>query len=357
VLQFDLIRRNKHASFLGYKLKRLAPSLLFSTGQVVGKQTSVQDRARLISVQGRLLSLGNIPPENIEVLAWKIACSWRFADRPAAKETGRYNEYMNGVFLACGQGRGMPIGLEDQEEEEQDAVDEADDHAQHPSERGYLEAIEDGVPENHLEPTNTNLESSEDERYLIDRQLESDCLEIYADHHQVAHHGGKGNLPSKCGDTWENDENEGSPCPTRAFSLDTFAKELFEVAETCAPFPEMVHVRDWEGSPWRSPTPHGRPGALRTIAANKEQRTVFIDLSEETQEDESSDDAMERVWERYRESIPASEMSRFKAPVDFSKATTFREKSEKKAGKTGCVGREKVDDGHVIIDSVGLLDD
>jgi hypothetical protein len=45
VLQFDLIRRNRHASFLGCKLKRLAPSLLFSTGQVVGKQTSVQDRA------------------------------------------------------------------------------------------------------------------------------------------------------------------------------------------------------------------------------------------------------------------------------------------------------------------------
>jgi hypothetical protein len=45
VLQFDLIRRNRHASFLGCKLKRQAPSLLFSTGQVVGKQTSVQDRA------------------------------------------------------------------------------------------------------------------------------------------------------------------------------------------------------------------------------------------------------------------------------------------------------------------------
>ena len=45
VLQFDLIRRNRHASFLGYKLKRLAPSLLFSTGQVIGKQTSVQDKA------------------------------------------------------------------------------------------------------------------------------------------------------------------------------------------------------------------------------------------------------------------------------------------------------------------------
>ena len=35
----------------------------------------------------------------------------------------------------------------------------------------------------------------------------------------------------------------------------------------------------------------------------------------------------------------------------------FGEKSEKKAGKTGCVGREKVDEGHVIIDSVSLLDD
>jgi hypothetical protein len=77
----------------------------------------------------------------------------------------------------------------------------------------------------------------------------------------------------------------------------------------------------------------------------------------ETEEDENSDDAMKRVWERYKESIPASGMSRFKASVDFSRATTFREKAEKRAGKTGCVGRKKVDDGLVIIDSVSLLDD
>jgi hypothetical protein len=233
------------------------------------------------------------------VLAWKIACSWRFVDRTAAKETG-YNEYMNGVLLACSQGRGASIGLEDQEEEEQDATDEADDYAQHPSELDHLEVTEDGVPGNNLEPANTNFESSEDEKYLIDRQLESDCLEICADHHQAVHHGERGNLPNKCGDSWEDGENGESPCPIRASSLDTFAKELFEVAEACAPFPEMVHVRDWEGSPWRSPTPHGRPGALRTIAANKRQRTVFIDLSEETEEDESCDDAMERAWERYK---------------------------------------------------------
>jgi hypothetical protein len=176
------------------------------------------------------------------VVAWKIACSWRFVDRPAAKETGRYNEYMNGVFLACGQGRGASIGLEDQEEE-QDAVDETDDYAQHPSELAHLETIEDDVPENNLEPANTNLESSEDERHLIDRQFESDCPEICADHHQAVHHGEKGNMLSMCGDTWENHENGKSPCPTRASSLDTFAKELFEVAEACAPFPEMIHVK------------------------------------------------------------------------------------------------------------------
>jgi hypothetical protein len=248
---------------------------------------------------------------------------------------------MDGVFLECGQGRGMPIGLEDQEEEEQDAVDEANDHAQHPSELGYLEAIEDGVPKNNLEPANTNLESSEDERYLIDRQLEFDCLEICADHHQAVHHGEKRNLSSKCGDTWEDDENGDSPWPTRASSLETFAKELFEVAETCAPFPEMVHVRDWEGSLWRSPTPHPHSGALRTAAANKEQRTVFIDLSEETQEDESSDDAMEGVWEKYRESIPASEMSRFKPSVDFSRATAFRGRVKRKPERQAVLGERK----------------
>jgi hypothetical protein len=170
------------------------------------------------------------------VLAWKIACSWRFVDRTAAKETGRYNRYMNGVFLACGQGRGAPIGLEDQEEEEQEAVDETDNDAQHPNELDRLEVIEGGVFENNLEPANTNLESSEDEKYLIDRQLESDCLEICADHRQAVHHGEKGNLASKCGDTWEDEENGDSPCPIRASSLDTFAKELFEVAEACAPF-------------------------------------------------------------------------------------------------------------------------
>lgn len=275
------------------------------------------------------------------MLAWKIACSWRFADRTAAKETGRYYEYMNGVFLARGQGRGASIGLEEQEEEEQDAVDEADNHVQHPSELDHLEVIEDCVPENDLEPANTNLESSEDEEDLIDRQLESDCLEICADHHQAVLHGEKGKLLSKCGDAWENDENGESPCPTRASSLGTFAKELFEVAEACAPVPEMAHVGDWEGSPWRSLTPHRRPDALRTITANKKQRTVFIDLIEDTEEDESSDDAMERVWERYKEPIPASGISRSKASVDFSRATTFRGKREKRVRRQAVLGERK----------------
>jgi hypothetical protein len=130
--------------------------------------------------------------------------------------------------------------------------------------------IEDGVPENKLEPANTNLESSEDEKDLIDRQLESGCLEICADNRQAAHRGEVRKLPSKCGDTWENDENVESLCPSRASSLDTFAKELFEVAEVCAPFPETVHVRDWGGSPWRSPRPHGRP--------DKEQRKSIYRL-------------------------------------------------------------------------------
>jgi hypothetical protein len=57
----------------------------------------------------------------------------------------------------------------------------------------------------------------------------------------------------------------------------------------------MAHVGDWEGSPWRSLTPHRRPDALRTITANKRQRTVFIDLIEDSEEDESSGDAMERA--------------------------------------------------------------
>jgi hypothetical protein len=291
------------------------------------------------------------------VLAWKIACSWRFAGRAAAKKTGRYYKYMNGVFLAYGQGRGASIGLEDQEEEERDAVDEADDHAQYPCELDHLGVIEDYVPENDLEPANTNLESSEDEKDLIDRQLESDCLEIYADHHQAVLHGEKGKLLIKCGDTWESDENGESPCPTRASSLDTFAKELFEVAEACARVPEMTHVGDWEGSPWRSLTPHKRPDALRTITAKKEQGTVFIDLIEDTEKDESSDDAMERVRERYKELIPASGRSRSKASVDFSKATTSRGKREKRVRKTGRVGREKAGHKLVIVDSVSLSGD
>jgi hypothetical protein len=275
------------------------------------------------------------------VLAWKIACSWRFADRTAAKKTGRYYEFMNGVFLACGQGRGTSIGLEGREEEEQDAVDEADNHTQRLSELEHLEIIEDFVPENDLEPANANFESSEDEMDLIDRQLESDCVEICADHHQAVLHGEKGKPLSKCGDTRENDANGESPCPTRASSLNTFAKELFEVAEACAPIPEMAHVGDWEGSPWRSLTPHRCPDALRTITAKKEQETVFIDLIEDSEEGESSDDAMERVWERPKEPIPASGISRSKASVDFNRATTSRAKREKRVRKTGRVGRER----------------
>jgi len=71
---------------------------------------------------------------------------------------------------------------------------------------------------------------------------------------------------------------------------------------------------------------------LRTITANKEQRTVFIDLIEDAEEDESSGDAIcyGKGWERYKEPIPASGISRFKASVDFSRATTSRGKREKR---------------------------
>ena len=67
--------------------------------------------------------------------------------------------------------------------------------------------------------------------------------------------------------------------------------------------------------------------------------------------------AMERVWERYKEPIPASGISRSKASVDFSRTTTSRGKREKRVRKTGRVGREKADRGLVIIDSVNLSDD
>jgi len=203
---------------------------------------------------------------------------------------------MNGVFLACGQGHGVSIGLEEQEED-QDAVDEADDHAQHPSEQDHLEVVEDCVPENDLEPANTNLESSEDEKDLIDRQLESGCLEICADHHQAVLHEEKEKLLSKCGDTWENVENGESPCSTRASSLDTFAKEHFEVAEACAPVPEMAHVGDWEL--YLGP------------------RLLLISAG------------LPHLGERER----------------------------KRVRKTGHVGREKGDRGLIIIDSVNLSDD
>jgi hypothetical protein len=93
---------------------------------------------------------------------------------------------------------------------------------------------------------------------------------------------------------------------------------------------------------------------LRTITANKRQRTVFIDLIEDSEEDESSGDAMERAWERYKESIPASGISRSKASVDFSRATTSRGKRGKRVRTTGYVGREKAGHGLVIIDSVNL---
>jgi hypothetical protein len=66
---------------------------------------------------------------------------------------------------------------------------------------------------------------------------------------------------------------------------------------------------------------------------------------------------MERVWERYKEPVPASGISRSEASVDFSRATTSRGKRERRVRKTGRVGREKADDRLVIIDSVSLSDD
>jgi hypothetical protein len=223
-------------------------------------------------------------------VAAKLSNTWKLDGFRKKKPNSTYEAFMNGVYDVVDSIRRNSVGLEDDKEEEDEVLDKY--HASTDQATlvdslevtNRLEAVLEG------KTTSTVVESSEDEEDLIDRQLEAECPNLYANHRQTVEKDDLKDIWVESGNVWEAGSREESPCPTRGSSLDTFATELFRIAEECTPAPQTAYVGEWKGSPWRSVTPYGLPSALRTEAKTEEKTLVVIDMSGDT-EGESSDEA------------------------------------------------------------------
>jgi hypothetical protein len=131
----------------------------------------------------------------------------------------------------------------------------------------------------------TQLEPSDADEDLIDRQFEADCPELCASHSRVTDYDDLKNNSAWPSDCWEVEGRERSPCARKSSSLDKFTNELFNIAEDSSPVPpQMTRVGDWEGSPWRSITPF-RPVRASRAEATTEEKVVIIDLSQDTEDE------------------------------------------------------------------------
>ena len=222
---------------------------------------------------------------------------------------------MNGVFDICGSMRANSIGFEagDKDEDEDVSSDFDDseilaiplDNAK-PVER--IEAVAGATM------TSSSIESSDDEEDLVDRQLEADCPGLCANHRQTIEYDNLDATTTCSGNAWDTGPRREFLYTTRASSLDTFAKELFKSAEKCSPAPQIAHTGEWEGSPWRSVTPHLLHCAVRTITASGGQMTHVIDLSMDTDEEMSAEKDKGGFEKDAEKSAAANGMPKYGSP-------------------------------------------
>ena len=132
------------------------------------------------------------------------------------------------------------MGLEDEVEEDEHTPSKFDDSPT------YALSLADVVAADPYEAmvgasANSRLiESSDDEEDLVDQQLEADCPWLCADHRQTIEDDNLEAMMTFSCNTWDTGPRRESLHPTRASSLDTFAKELFEAAEKCNPDPQIA---------------------------------------------------------------------------------------------------------------------
>lgn len=232
-----------------------------------------------------------VPDQYKELVAAKMANSWKLKGYKDAKRTSRYEDFMNGVF-SYDSIRTNSIGLDDDEEVDEEPPEIIGDSAERTASWSDSKVIQNSETMTIGRVSYTFTKSFEDENDLIDRQIEAACPELCADHHKAVEEDNWDERTAESIDIWDKRVREESPCPTRASSLNTFVKELFEVADKCSPAPPTACVDDWKGPRWRSVTPFRPANALRTEATTKERRAVVIDLSGETDE-ESCDEGKE----------------------------------------------------------------
>lgn len=210
---------------------------------------------------------------------------WRFRRDSPDIEDKQYIDYIDGIFSIMGVERGNSVGLEEEDAEDED-VEKLPEEADLYHQSLNLEPAKIPGFKPDFATVQTQLAPSDADEDLIDRQLESDCPELCANHYQVTEYDDFNKNSARPCDIWEAEEREISPCTRRASSLGKFVYEPFNFAEDSGlADPQIAHVSDWEGSPWRSITPFRPVRPSRTEAITDEKRLVIIDLSQDTEDE------------------------------------------------------------------------
>ena len=236
-LKLDAIKHASSMSELRKKWPLLASPMTRGTGAVIQ----------------RFLQFIGVPDQYKYLVAAKMANTWAFQPK-CGRNSPRYKAYMDGIFGIRGSVRANSVLEDDAEENEDGDVDmEVDGHS--------TDTIDDSGDQ-AMVPDGFTATKTENEEDLIDRQFEADCPEICAETYRAWDTEELKGPTSHTNDHWAVGV-KGESSGQWALWSGSFAKELMEVADY-SPVPQTAQATDWEGSPWRSVTPH-RPAGFEKI--------------------------------------------------------------------------------------------
>lgn len=278
---------------------------------------------------------------------------WRFRKDSAYFGDNEYSNYADGTFSIIGPERGNSVGLEEEDEEDQGFVEKLPEEEDLCDWSLELEPAKTPGLKPDFVNDHTQLEPSDADEDLIDRQFEAECPELCASHSQVTDYDDLRNDSTWSSDCWEVEEREKSPCTRKSFSLDQFTNELFNIAEDSSPAPpQMARVGDWEGSPWRSSTPFRPVCASRTGATTQEKKVAIIDLSQDT-EDEGCNGAAVANGQTVKESDAVKDALKHKPTVNvYADVNTTKKGKMRVERRAGHAEKKQLDDCAAIVDSL-----
>ena len=300
---------------------------------------------------GALLRFSGLPSTHHEVVAVKFAYYW-VEGYKTSRDTVRWDRFIAGLHEAGGPVRGASVGVKDEEDEEEIILSESEDGAEllTDTDSDQVDGETDGT--NYGASERKAITSDDDEQDVIDRQLALTCAEFNADHGVAYAEKNLTEVQLAFSNIWEFEEKEASPCPPSAQAADTFAEELQEAAIESTPEPELAHITEWDGS-WRSITPN-MPFRLWPKSTTVEPKVRVIDLTEDTEEDDSPSDIGQNDGQGTRATVKAIAILKEGKSTQGGntvKVTAKNGKSRRKA----CDGQNNgFDDDLVEIPSVGL---